>query len=162
MNTFDRRLRAFSIDTSFAAVLVLILIGFPSIDASIRQTLALVIYFGIFCLPNLLGKGQSFGKRIQKIAVVKNTKELVITKKEIPNRFYLLLRDFTKCLFILITFGFYIIIAAIVSTNRQDGRTIHDLIFKTRVVPLTKYVSDGIELNRGEAASKSLEGYGPK
>ena len=53
------------------------------------------------------------------------------------------------------------IIGAIISTGRQDGRTIHDFIFKTRVVPITRYVTDGVELKNGQAASNSLKGYGP-
>ena len=161
MNIFDRRLRAFSIDTSLAGVLVFALIPLQQIPSQTRLYLAVLIYFGVFCFPDLLGKGQSFGKRIQKICVIYNTNELVPTKLVIPNRFYLFLRDFVKCLLIIITFGFYVIIGGIVASNRQDGRSIHDLIFKTRVVALTKYVSDGVELNRGETANKVLEGYGP-
>lgn len=161
MNTFDRRLRAFSIDTSLAGVLVFMLIPLQQIPANIRMYLAMLIYFGVFCFPDLLGKGQSFGKRIQKICVIWNTDELVPTKLVVPNRFYLFFRDFIKCLLILCTFGFYIIIGGIVSSNRQDGRSIHDLIFKTRVVPLTRYVSDGVEINRNSDINKTLEGYGP-
>ena len=148
MNIFDRRLRAFSIDTSLAGVLVFALIPLQQIPSQTRLYLAMLIYFGVFCFPDLLGKGQSFGKRIQKICVIYNTNELVPTK-------------LVKCLLIIITFGFYVIIGGIVASNRQDGRSIHDLIFKTRVVALTKYVSDGVELNRGETANKVLEGYGP-
>ena len=110
-------------------------------------------------VPYLFGTGQSFGKRIQKIKIIKNTKELVPTTLEVPNRFYLVLREFVKCIFIILSFGLYIFIAGIVSTNREDGRTIHDLIFKTRVVVLTRYVTDRTEMRRTSSAENSLKGY---
>lgn len=162
MNLFDRRLRAFSIDTAFAAVMVMILVGLTFIPPEVRGYLAIAVYFIVFCVPYLFGNGQTFGKRIQKIKVVWNTSELDYTKCEVPNRFYLILRDFTKCLMILITFGLYVIIGAIVATGRKDGRSIHDLLFRTKVIAITKYVSDGVELNRTESASNSLKGYGPR
>ncbi|MDD3171508.1 MAG: RDD family protein [Bacilli bacterium] len=158
MNTFDRRLRAFSIDTSFAFFLVLCLIPIP-LDADIKKYLVGVIYFGVSLVPYLFGSGQTFGKRIQKIKVIKNTSELVPTKYVVPNRFYLILREFTKCCFIIMTFGLYILVAGIVSTNREDGRTIHDFIFKTRVIVLTRYSTDRTEMNRTSSAEKSLKGY---
>ena len=150
MNTFDRRLRSFSIDTSFAGVLLLLLVPLQQLSSDLRILIAFIIYYGIFCLPYLFGKGQTFGKRTQKLVVIWNTKELVPKEIKIPNRFYLMLREAVKCTLILITFGFYIIVGGIISTNRQDGRTIHDFIFRTRVVALTKYVNDGVELNRSE------------
>lgn len=161
MNSFDRRMRAFCIDTSAAAILVFVLIGFEGIPAEIRGYIAIGIYFGVFCLPYLLGTGQTLGKRTQKIKVIWATKDLVPKEYVVPNRFYLMFREFTKCLLILITFGAYMIIGAIISTGRQDGRTIHDFIFRTRVVPITKYVTDGIEIKNGQAAQESLKGYGP-
>ena len=161
MNSFDRRMRAFCIDTSAAAILVMALVGLDFIDPAVRGYLAIAIYFGVFCLPYLAGKGQTFGKRTQKVKVVWATKELVPTEYKVPNRFYLILRQFVICLLILTTFGAYMIIGAIISTGRQDGRTIHDFIFKTRVVPITRHVTDGVELKNGQAASNSLKGYGP-
>jgi uncharacterized RDD family membrane protein YckC len=71
----------------------------------------------------------------------------------------LVLREFVKCIFIILSFGLYIFIAGIVSTNREDGRTIHDLIFKTRVVVLTRYVTDRTEMRRTSSAENSLKGY---
>ena len=158
MSTFDRRLRAFSIDTSLTAVLVLFTIFFD-IEADIKTYIWFAIYFGVALVPYLFGTGQSFGKRIQKIKIIKNTKELVPTTLEVPNRFYLVLREFVKCIFIILSFGLYIFIAGIVSTNREDGRTIHDLIFKTRVVVLTRYVTDRTEMRRTSSAENSLKGY---
>ena len=160
MNTFDRILISFSIDTSFAGVLLLLLVPLQKLSSDLRILIAFIIYYGIFLFTYLFGKGQTFGKRTQKLVVIWNTKELVPKEIKIPNRFYLMLREAVKCTLILITFGFYIIVGGIISTNRQDGRTIHDFIFRTRVVALTKYVNDGVELNRSESVSKSLEGYG--
>lgn len=162
MNSFDRRLRAFSIDTSMIGVALLILMGI-TIDAELKRYIAIAIYFGVFCLPYLLGKGQTFGKRIQKIKVVWYEKGEIVPKEMIvPNRFYLLLREFTKCLLMVGTFGLYIIVGAIIATGRKDGRTIHDFIFKTQVVAMTRFTTDGIELKRGDAAASALKGYGPK
>lgn len=158
MNTFDRRIRAFSIDTSITFVCVLFLIPLQ-INADIKKYLVFGIYILVAIVPYLFGTGQTFGKRVQKLKVVKNTKELVITDPIVPNRFYLVLRELTKCAFIIMTFGFYIIISAIIATNHEDGRTIHDYIFKTRVIPLTRYVTDRTEMNRTGAAKESLKGY---
>ncbi len=158
MNTFDRLLRAFSIDTSFTFFLVLCVVPL-NINADMKKYLVLAIYFVVALVPYLFGTGQTFGKRIQKIKVIKNTNELVPTVLEVPNRFYLVLREFVKCFFIIASFGLYILIAGIVSTNRQDGRTIHDLIFKTRVVVLTRYVSDRTEMRKTSSAENSLKGY---
>lgn len=161
MNSFDRRMRAFCIDTSAAAIIVLTLVGLDFIDPAVRGYLAIGLYFGVFCFPYIFGTGQTLGKRTQKIKVIWATKELVPTEFKVPNRFYLMFRQFIICLLIMITFGAYMIIGAIISTGRQDGRTIHDFIFKTRVVPITKYTTDGIELKNGQAAQESLRGYGP-
>jgi uncharacterized RDD family membrane protein YckC len=70
MSTFDRRLRAFSIDTSLTAVLVLFTIFFD-IEADIKTYLWFAIYFGVALVPYLFGTGQSFGKRIQKTKIRK-------------------------------------------------------------------------------------------
>ena len=158
MNLFDRRLRAFSIDTSLTFFLVLFVIPL-NIEANSKKYIVLAIYFVVALVPYLFGTGQSFGKRVQKLKVIKDTKELVPTTLVVPNRLYLVLRDFVKCIFIILSFGLYILVAGIVSTNREDGRTIHDFIFKTRVVVLTRYVTDRTEMRRTSSAENSLKGY---
>lgn len=160
MNNFERRIRAFSIDLSFATILfgiiALILNWIGIADNSIKLLLAASIsYFGVLLIPNFFSRGQSFGKRTQKLRVVKNA------NGEIPPLWLLLLREIVKGLLLIGTYGFYLIICGIMVNSRKDGRGIHDLIFKTKVICLTVYVSDkdeGFVLGQSESAKKNLEG----
>lgn len=141
MNSFERRLKAFSIDSVILFLLMMVLLPLK-LKPSTFAYLLIGIYFTISSLPYLLGTGQSFGKRIQKIKVVKNVPGEVIINYSVPNRFLLLLRDIVKNILILITFGLYMFIGGIISQNRKDGRSLHDLIFNTRVIAITKYTND--------------------
>ena len=159
---FDRRLRAYSIDSSLAFTLMLIgmivIYNLPSILPLGKMAIALGCYFGVMIIPHFFSPGQTFGKRIQKLKVVKNYQELIPEKVFVPALYLLILREIVKALLTFITFGVYIFIAGLVASGREDGRTIHDLIFKTRVIALTKYTSDRIGFSTTPSAAKSLKG----
>jgi uncharacterized RDD family membrane protein YckC len=160
--TFDRRLRAFSIDTSmgFFAV-ILIIIGLYSvtwISPLVKWLVALGGYLAIMIIPNFFSRGQTFGKRIQKLQVVYKTEELVAKDYQVPPLYLLILREVAKFMFSIATFGFYCVVAGIISTNRQDGRTIHDFIFRTRVIALTKYTTDTYGIKVNGSVSSRLKG----
>jgi len=161
--TFDRRVRAYSIDTSFALVLMVTGIIAVSYIESIGNTgkwlIVLGLYFTVMFVPHFFSKGQTFGKRTQKLKIIKNVKELIVKEYEVPPLYLLLLREFVKGLLSIFSLGFYLVIAGIVSSNREDGRTIHDFIFNTRVYPLTRLSSDKIETRReSQFLNESLKG----
>ena len=159
MNSFERRIRAFSIDISMATVMFLLLVvGIGAIDnvsSELKLTLAVSIaYFGTLIIPHFFSKGQSFGKRNQKMKIVYNS------NNETPPLLLLVLREVVKGALMIVTFGFYLMICGIIASSRKDGRVIHDFIFKTKVICLTLYVSDkeGSVITRTETAKKHLEG----
>ncbi|MDD3122200.1 MAG: RDD family protein [Candidatus Izemoplasmatales bacterium] len=160
MNNFERRIRSFSIDMSFATILfILLAVSFNTMgiqDNQLKLFLsATIAYFGVLIVPNFFSRGQSFGKRTQKMKVVYNDSE------KVPSLIMLILREIVKGLLLLSTFGFYLVVCGIMVNSRKDGRGIHDLIFKTKVICITKYVSDkeeGYVLGQGESVKKHLEG----
>ncbi|NLD25937.1 MAG: hypothetical protein GX661_01100, partial [Acholeplasmataceae bacterium] len=54
--------------------------------------------------------------------------------------------------------GFYLFLAGIISSNRKDGRTIHDFLFRTRVIVLTRYADEKIENFVSEDMKDTLRG----
>ena len=159
MNSFERRIRAFSIDISMATVLfilMIVLIGsFENVSEELKLTLAASIaYFGTLIIPHFFSKGQSFGKRNQKMIVVN------VKSNETPHLLILVLREIVKGFLMIATFGFYLMICGIIASSRKDGRVIHDFLFGTKVICLTLYVSDkeGSVLTRTESVKKHLEG----
>ncbi len=159
MNSFERRIRAFSIDISMATVMFFLLVvvigAIDSVSSELKLTLAVSIaYFGVLIIPHFFSKGQSFGKRNQKMKIVYNS------NNETPSLLLLILREVVKGILMIITFGFYLMVCGIIASSRKDGRVIHDFIFKTKVICLTLYVSDkeGSVINRTETVKKHLEG----
>lgn len=165
MNSFERRVKSFSIDTSLAFIL-LFLIAFgvqPPQDTTDeviqmyvngKKILAMVCYFGVYLIPNFFCKGQTLGRRVQKMKVV------YVKNGEVPHLAIILLRELVKSGLILFTAGIYVIIGGIIVNMREDGRTIHDFIFGTKVVCTTRYVTDDREMYRHntESVRNSLKG----
>lgn len=127
--SFEKRVRAFAIDTSGASLVAMIsLFGiapFNEILATIMITLGVI---GFYILPYALGGGQTLGKRVQKIKIVMkdDTKAPFII---------LMLRDIFKLGLSIATFGLYLIVATFAMSDHVS-RTIHDYIFKTKVIDL--------------------------
>jgi uncharacterized RDD family membrane protein YckC len=159
MNSYERRIRAFSIDLSMAAVLFFLLIALAALVENVDETLKLgitaaIAYFGTLIVPNFFSKGQSFGKRNQKLRVVD-------VKTGVPAPLVLvILREVVKGMFMLWTVGFYLVVCGIMASSRKDGRVIHDLIFRTRVICITQYASDreGTIIEQTPAMKKRMEG----
>lgn len=159
MNSFERRIRAFSIDISMATVMFILMIviirSFETVSDELKLTLAAGIsYFGSLIIPHFFSQGQSFGKRNQKMKVVN------IKTNEPPHLIILILREIVKGVLMIGTFGFYLMICGIIASSRKDGRVIHDFIFNTKVICLTLYVSDkeGSVLTQTQSVKKHLEG----
>lgn len=126
---FEKRVRIYAIEISALAVAIIVSsLGFGGIPF-LQAGIIVVVYMFVTIVPLLLSKGQSYGKRIQKIKVVKLDGTPV-------NPFILILREFFKTGLSLLTFGIYSIIAYFALTEKEVSRTIHDYIFKTKVIDL--------------------------
>lgn len=125
---FEKRVRAYAVELSALAIVVIV----ASLGISnpyIKWILIISTYFLVAIFPLFISKGQTFGKRTQQIKVVN------LDGSEASN-FKLILREVFKMLLSLITFGIYSIIAFFLLTEKEVSRTIHDYIFKTKVIEL--------------------------
>jgi uncharacterized RDD family membrane protein YckC len=129
--SFEKRVRAFAIDTSGVTLFVIISMPLGSVYEFLPYIVSGSAFLGIYFLPYFLkNKGQTFGKRIQKIKIVGLDGEDVQLWK-------LLLRDLFKILCSISTFGIYMIFSFFFLSDKTS-RTIHDYIFKTKVIDLEK------------------------
>ena len=131
---FEKRVRAFAADISgLIIVFILTAYGMANIDDPLRSILQigmlLSTFFFLIIFPNLLKSKQTFGKRIQKIKVV----NLDGTD---ASKIKLILRELFKYFFSIVTCGLYSIIAFFALSEKHVSRTIHDYIFKTKVIDL--------------------------
>lgn len=131
---FEKRVRAFAADISgLIIVIILTAYGMGNIDDPLRSILQIGIllstFFFLIIFPNLLKSKQTFGKRIQKIKVV----NLDGTD---ASKIKLILRELFKYFFSIATCGLYLIIAFFALSEKHVSRTIHDYIFKTKVIDL--------------------------
>lgn len=131
---FEKRVRAFAADISgLIIIFILTAYGMANIDNPLRSILQIGIllstFFFLIIFPNLLKSKQTFGKRIQKIKVV----NLDGTD---ASKIKLILRELFKYFFSTATFGLYLIIAFFALSEKHVSRTIHDYIFKTKVIDL--------------------------
>lgn len=162
MHNFERRVRGFSIDISLATIIFFVFVmiinafewGTDQIKLFIAATIA---YFGALIIPNFISRGQSFGKRNQKTMVVS------VKTNKAPKLPMLILREVFKGILSIWSYGLYLIICGIMVNSRRDGRVIHDLVFGTKVICLTTYVTDkeqGYVLGQTDSAKKNLKGSG--
>jgi len=128
--SFEKRVRAFAIDTSGVSLLIIISlfsgISYQYLPYIITGIAIILFYF----LPYFFSSGQTFGKRIQKIKIVGMEGENISIIR-------ILLRDIFKLTLSVVTFGLYLVIAFFVMSDKTS-QTIHDRIFKTKVIDLEK------------------------
>lgn len=128
--SFEKRVRAFAMDTSPVAIIAILSFWIPVEQPWIPYAIMGLGFFGFYFFPYFVksSKGQTFGKRIQKIRIVK--------LDDMPIELWrVLLRDVFKIALSIGTFGAYLIISFFVM-NEKTGRTIHDYLFKTKVIDL--------------------------
>lgn len=132
--SFEKRVRAFAIDTS--AVMLMLMIAYPmpqTFPGLLGEVLVYVIglggFLGFYLVPYLFSNGQSFGKRIQKIKIVD------VSGQTAP-LWRILLREVFKISLSVFTFGIYMVISFFILSDQS--RTIHDYIFKTKMIDLEK------------------------
>ncbi len=145
--SFEKRVRGFSIDTSLAFILIILVIGLP-FQPIVQQILVVVILICVYLLPYIISSGQSFGKRIQKTKVVNlDGSDVSILR--------LFLRDSFKVLIGILTFGIYLVVCVFNMDERKQNRTIHDRIFNTMVINLdTKRYYKENYFNRNNSVEK--------
>lgn len=128
---FEKRVIAYATDISAVAIAAIIA-GFGLGNLIWAKVLLVgVAYLGFSIIPYFFSKGQSFGKRIQKIKIVK-------LDGTDANVMVLIGREVFKTVLSLGTFGLYSIIAYFALTEKETSRTIHDFIFKTKAIDLEK------------------------
>lgn len=132
--SFEKRVRAFAIDTS--AVMLMLMIAYPmpqTFPGLLGEVLVYVIglggFLGFYLVPYLFSNGQSFGKRIQKIKIVD------VSGQTAP-LWRIILREVFKISLSVFTFGIYMVISFFILSDQS--RTIHDYIFKTKMIDLEK------------------------
>ena len=131
---FEKRVRAFAADISgLIIVFILTAFGLANVEDVLRTTLQIIIlattFFFLIIFPHLIKAKQTFGKRIQKIKVV----NLDDTE---PSKLKLISRELFKYFFSTATFGLYLVIAYFALSEKHVSRTIHDYVFKTKVIDL--------------------------
>ena len=127
--SFEKRVRAFAIDTSAVTLIGIVsILGISPFNELLGQIVFILGAIGFYILPYFRGTGQTLGKRVQKIKVVMKDGE------DAPI-FLLVFRDVTKVMLSAFTLGAYLIIATF-SMNSHVSRTIHDYIFQTKVIDL--------------------------
>lgn len=144
--SFEKRVRAFAIDTSGVIIFVILSLFTGTqiriLPYVISMTAAVVFYI----LPHFFSRGQTFGKRVQKIKTVDiNGGDLQLWR--------IILRDVFKLAASFMTFGLYLVIAFFVM-NEKTSRTIHDYIFKTKVIDLEKPQGKLEFMNKTESMRK--------
>ena len=126
---FEKRVKAYAADLSALTIAFIIAsLGIKPVWGKV--TLITVVFLGTSIIPLIISKGQTFGKRIQKIKVVnKDGSDASIIK--------LLLRNIFKNVASIATMGIYSVIAYFFLTEKHVSMTIHDYIFKTKVIDLS-------------------------
>lgn len=150
--SFEKRVRAFAIDTS--AVTLFVILSMPlnnmfPMESGVPLIPYLVsglAFVGLYFFPYFLSSGQTFGKRIQKIKVV----DYLGGDAQL---WRILLRDIFKLVLSISTFGLYLVISFFVMSDKTS-RTIHDYIFKTKMIDLEKPTGKDNYLGKVESMRK--------
>ncbi|WP_127583540.1 RDD family protein [Paenibacillus koleovorans] len=114
-----------------AMILDVLIVGLPLITIALAlgdKYLTDLISFLYTLLTPVFWKGYTIGKRISGIRIVR------VTDGSPPGLGTMLLRNVVAGLVYAITLGIGIIISAIMVGNREDKRSIHDMIAGTTVV----------------------------
>ncbi len=130
---YNERIHAFSIDYGIVFLSMLIVV-FMYIEPVFKGLIILFVWYLTNVFPSFIKKGMTFGKYNSRIKIV-NEDNSEVTIKTIH------LRAFTILVFGVLSLGLYFLVAFYLLDKRQDKRSIHDLIFKTKVVCLDSHIS---------------------
>lgn len=130
---FNERIHAFSIDYGIVFLSMLIVI-FLYMDPVFKLLIVLTVWYMMNIFPSFIKSGTSLGKKNSKIIVVNElNKEVTLKVMHFREIFILVIA--------VITVGFYFPIAFLLLNRRSDKRSIHDLIFKTKVIYKDSHIS---------------------
>ncbi|NLN50914.1 MAG: RDD family protein [Acholeplasmataceae bacterium] len=130
---FESRVRGFAIDTSGVAIVVILSIPIAAYNLILAYVLSVAAFVGFYFVPYFFISGQSIGKRFEKTKIVNldGSKPLLIK---------VLGREIFKVSASILTGGIYLIVAYFFLSEKKESRTIHDFIFKTKVISLKQEV----------------------
>lgn len=144
--SFEKRVRAFAIDTSGTALFAIVSLPLGVYLKWLPYLVTGLAFFAFYFLPYFFRKGQTFGKRIQKIRVAD------LDGGYAP-LWRVLLRDLFKLTLSIMTFGIYMVVCYFFLSDKT-GRTIHDYIFKTKVIDLEKPTGKYNYMSKTESMKK--------
>lgn len=123
---FNERIHAIGIDYGVVFVSVLIVI-FLYIEPVYKIIIVLVVWYLMNIVPSFFKRGITLGK-INSGTIILNEFNQEVTLITMH------LREIFKLVLGFITVGLYFLLSFYLINKRSDKRSIHDLIFKTRVV----------------------------
>lgn len=114
----------------FLSILIIIFLDWPNLY---RFLVVFFSYYGITLLPMWINPGVSFGKYIARTKIVNLDNQAASILK-------LHGREISKWTLGFLTLGGYFIVAFAVFSYRDDHRSLHDLLWRTKVIhPKTVY-----------------------
>lgn len=144
--SFEKRIRAFAIDTSGVTLVIILSSFLGSVWQPLPYILTGIAFIGFYFVPYFFSNGQTFGKRVQKIKLVDtHGKDLPLWK--------ILARDIFKLGLSIATFGTYLVICYF-ALNERTSRTIHDFIFKTKMIDLEEVQGKNNYIGKSEYMRK--------
>ena len=123
---FNERIHAIGIDYGVVFISIFIVI-FLYIDPVFKVIIMIVVWYLMNIVPSFFKKGITLGKLNSGTIVVDEFNNEVTLK-------VMHLRELFKLVIGFITLGLYFLLALYLLTKRSDKRSIHDFVFKTRVV----------------------------
>ncbi|GEM_PF-1302098 len=130
---FEARIEAFAFEmvTIFTAILIVIfMVWHPVIEA----LFVIGAFYSVTLLPMVFHPGRSLGKLSAKTVIVDLDDQPVTLYKAH-------MRECFKWVAGFLTLGLYFVVAFAVFTQNREHRTLHDFIFKTKVVYVEERVS---------------------
>lgn len=123
---FNERIHGFGVDYGIIFLTILIVVFMQW--NPIYKVLVIIVVFYVFHIgPSFIKRGISLGKWNSKtIVVTSDFKEVSLGTMHLRETFIFV--------FGFLTIGIYFILAFYLLSKRIDQRSIHDLLFKTRVV----------------------------
>ena len=130
---FNERIHAFSIDYGVVFLSMLITI-FLYIHPAFKIIIIIFVWYMMNVFPSFIKRGITLGKLNSKTIVVDECNNEVTLITIHKRSFFILIAGF-------FTVGLYFIISLFLLTKRNDKRSIHDLLFNTKVVYKDSYIS---------------------
>lgn len=130
--SFNDRNSAFFLDLGAVSLALLINI-FMQYETLYKVLVTIIVWFIINIVPAFFYKGQTLGKNLSHIKVVDDQFHDVSMTRYIIRSLFIFIVGF-------ITVGIYFVVGLYIAEKRIDKKSIHDLLFKTKVVRTKVFV----------------------